>query len=93
MAHLLCRIYLSRRKKKGASNNESGDENSRDIIPDAEIAVLDSLLTGCIIIQDDGFIKYANPVSIKMFGYSREELIGHNVKMLMPSNYAANHDG
>jgi len=33
-----------------------------------------------------------NPVAEKMFGYSKDEVLGHNVKMLMPSNYAANHD-
>lgn len=88
-------IKLSRRRKRSrstSSNASDSDENTRDVIPEAEIAVLDTLLTGCIIIQDDGYIKYANPVAERIFGFTKDEMIGHNVKMLMPSNYGANHD-
>ncbi|NDW60446.1 PAS domain S-box protein, partial [Yangia sp. PrR004] len=33
-----------------------------------------------------------NPACVKMFGYSASEILGQNVKMLMPSPYYDEHD-
>jgi two-component system, chemotaxis family, CheB/CheR fusion protein len=40
-----------------------------------------------------GTIASANPATEKMFGYSAAELIGKNVKVLMPAPYRDEHDG
>jgi PAS domain S-box-containing protein len=47
------------------------------------------------IVGMDGFGKMLqyNKAAEKMFGYSREEVIGKNVKMLMPESVAIHHDG
>lgn len=87
------RFNLSRRERRTRGGKEvSREDIEPELIPQAEIAVLNTLLNGCIIIGDDGYIKYFNPAASKMFGYSSDEVIGHNVKLLMPSMYAANHD-
>ena len=45
-----------------------------------------------LIITSTGIITRVNDATITYFGYSREELVGHNVKMLMPLPYSAEHD-
>jgi PAS domain-containing protein len=40
-----------------------------------------------------GTIMSANPATEKMFGYPAAELIGRNVKVLMPAPYREEHDG
>ena len=40
-----------------------------------------------------GIIENVNPATARMFGYEPAELLGRNVKMLMPEPYRAEHDG
>lgn len=46
-----------------------------------------------VMINPDGVILDVSPPVLPMFGYTREELIGQNVKVLMPSPYRDEHDG
>jgi PAS domain S-box-containing protein len=55
-------------------------------------AVLDTAVDGIILIDADGAVRTFNPACERLFGYRPEEVIGHNVKMLMPPVYAENHD-
>lgn len=45
------------------------------------------------MIDDRGSILDANPATETIFGYTAEELLGINVKVLMPSPYREEHDG
>ena len=56
-------------------------------------AVLDTALDPIITINDHGIINSINPAGERVFGYSAREVIGKNVKMLMPSPYHEQHDG
>lgn len=56
-------------------------------------AIWNSAFDAIITIDIQGLIETANQAAEKMFGYSQAELIGQNVKMLMPSPYREEHDG
>lgn len=45
-----------------------------------------------IIINKQGMVSRANPAGLAMFGYSADEVIGHNISMLMPEPYRSRHD-
>jgi len=56
-------------------------------------SVLENMLDGVIVIDEKGTIQSINPACEKIFGYSSDELIGQNVKMLMPNPFHDEHDG
>lgn len=57
------------------------------------LVVPETMVDGLIVIDTNGTIHYVNPACVRLFNYSREELIGRNVKMLMPSPFQEEHDG
>jgi PAS domain S-box-containing protein len=56
-------------------------------------AVVDTAVDGVIAIDAHGKVLMFNPACERMFGYSAEEVLGRNVKMLMPEPYQSGHDG
>ena len=55
-------------------------------------ALLDAAVDGIITINERGLITSFNPAAETLFQYRREDVIGENVKMLMPAHYAREHD-
>ena len=55
-------------------------------------AVLETAADGIITINEQGIIESVNPAAEKIFGYSGSDLIGRNVKVLMPEPYSSRHD-
>jgi len=56
-------------------------------------AVLNAAVDGIVLIDRSGIIQSVNPSVQKMFDYAPEELVGHNVKILMPEPWREEHDG
>ncbi len=57
------------------------------------LVVPETMVDGLIVIDTRGVIHYVNPACTKLFQYSREALVGQNVKMLMPPPFQEEHDG
>ena len=55
-------------------------------------AILDAAVDAIVTIEESGAIESVNPATERVFGYRREELVGRNVSMLMPSPYREEHD-
>ena len=56
-------------------------------------AVNDSVLDGIITINPSGSIESFNRAAEMIFGYSAEQVMRRNVRMLMPEPFASAHDG
>jgi two-component system, LuxR family, sensor kinase FixL len=55
-------------------------------------AIIDTAIDGIITIDTRGIVETVNPAISKIFGYTPEEIIGNNIKMLMPEPDKSNHD-
>jgi PAS domain S-box-containing protein len=71
--------------RRARSMTEGREARLRSVIETAPDAV--------ITIGEHGIIQSFSPSDEKLFGYAAGEIIGHNVKMLMPESHRARHDG
>ncbi len=56
-------------------------------------ALIDTMVDAVIIIDDRGTIQNFNPAAETMFGYLANEVIGENIRMLIPAPHHSAHDG
>ncbi len=56
-------------------------------------AIIETSVEGIITINNHGIVETINSTAVEMFGYQEEEVIGQNIKMLMPEPYHSEHDG
>src|SRR5437763_1033421 len=56
-------------------------------------AVVDTAISGVILIDARGRVLMFNPACERLFGFRADEIVGQNVKMLMPAQYSGEHDG
>lgn len=55
--------------------------------------IIEAAPNGMILVDREGTIVFVNSQLEKLFGYTREELIGQKVELLIPKRYQANHPG
>jgi two-component system, LuxR family, sensor kinase FixL len=53
---------------------------------------MDTMLDGLIMIDAQGTVETFNASAARIFGYSAKEVVGQNVKMLMPEALQSEHD-
>ncbi len=56
-------------------------------------SILDTVPEAMIVIDEQGQVTSFSAAAAKLFGYGAEEVIGRNVRMLMPEPYRSEHDG
>lgn len=56
-------------------------------------AILDDAVDAIITIDEMGIVQSFNRGGERLFGYTADEVLGHNVKLLMPAPYQEEHDG
>jgi two-component system, LuxR family, sensor kinase FixL len=56
-------------------------------------SILDTVPDAMIVIDERGIVQSFSSAAERLFGYTAAEVIGKNIKMLMPSPYRENHDG
>lgn len=57
-----------------------------------ESVLLDTIVDGVVLIDRTGHILHFNRACEDIFGYDLEDVVGQNVKVLMPDSYATEHD-
>jgi len=70
---------------------ESIDEQR--VAHDRLAATLDAAPDGIITIDTRGHVRTMNRAAVSLFGFETEQVVGRNVKMLMPAPYHDEHDG
>jgi PAS domain S-box-containing protein len=55
-------------------------------------SVLKTVVDGIITIDQNGTVETLNPAAERLFGYNATEVVGQNVKLLMPEPYRHEHD-
>jgi two-component system sensor kinase FixL len=56
-------------------------------------SILDTVPDAIVLIDERGIVESFSPAASRLFGYPASQVIGQNVKMLMPSGYREQHDG
>lgn len=56
-------------------------------------SILDTVPDAMVAIGERGAIQSFSPAAERLFGWAAEEVLGENVRVLMPSPYRENHDG
>lgn len=56
-------------------------------------SILDTVPDATIVIDEQGHITSFSAAAIRQFGYTEQEIIGQNVRILMPEPYRSEHDG
>jgi PAS domain S-box-containing protein len=63
------------------------------ILTKVEESIFEGLVDGVVVIDSKGSVHFINKAALEIFKYRREEVVGKNIKMLMPPKTAEQHDG
>jgi len=76
---------IVRRMRESANELAASEAHNR--------AIVETMVDAMVTIDKSGTVESFNPAAERIFGYTPDEVIGNNVKMLMPEPYKHEHDG
>jgi len=79
-----------------AKDDHSGEPVIRSALQEREArlqSILETAPDAIIVIDDRGAIESYSSAAQRLFGFTADEAIGQNVRILMPSPYRERHDG
>jgi PAS domain S-box-containing protein len=82
---------MARAFQKLVENLQLSQERNAALSLQLDTFILSSV-DGIVMIDERGIIEEINPAALGIFGYQRDEMVGRNVSMVMPSAIAARHD-
>jgi two-component system sensor kinase FixL len=79
---------LRRARMNAAASTADAEERAAHLT-----SILESIPEAMIVIDDHGLIQSFSSAAERLFGHTAADVLGKNVKMLMPSPYHEGHDG
>ncbi len=79
---------LRRFRISAAANAEAAEARTAHVE-----SILDSIPEAMIVIDERGSMQSFSAAAERLFGYAAADVVGKNVKMLMPAPYQRDHDG
>ena len=58
-----------------------------------DFSLLEFVPDGIVVTDADGLIVFANAMTVDLFGWNREEMVGQPVEMLLPARFRGGHRG
>ncbi len=90
ISHLLAQVKSTTESTMSLHNPPNAEPNISRVVHQFE-ALFDHATIGIIITGDDGRILNFNHYAEQQFGYSKEELVGQLIEILIPAKYHAKH--
>jgi two-component system sensor kinase FixL len=71
-----------------------GEKTTADLVAREAhlLSILETVPDAMVVIDDQGMIQSFSKAAERLFGYSADEVVGENVKILMPNPYRDEHD-
>lgn len=95
-ASLVLDPHAQPRQLLGSVQDITERRRSEALLRDREVrlvSIVETAADGILVIDDEGRIESFNPAAERLFGWSAAEVIGRNVKVLMPEPDCSQHDG
>jgi len=83
---------ISRIRELKSTTSSAQREGNGDLADTLYRAIVATAVDGIVVIDRNGAIRSVNSSTERLFDYTSVELIGRNVKILMPEPYAGEHD-
>ena len=90
LSFILVSLVLIRSNARALNVMESKKSQAESSLQQTSM-ILDSTPDPMIIIDESGFILLANSQTTNVFGYSKDELIGEKVELLIPQRFKSQH--